>query len=91
MNSANPLEQKPHENIRTAGVIDADGIASEEIGRPIGNTCMAGAFAAVTGAVSLSSIFSSLEDYFKGEMLEANIRCAQRGWDEVIITQFEEH
>lgn len=91
LNSASPVEQQPCGGVGTAGVIDANGIAAEEIGRPIGNTCVAGAFAVVTGAVSLSSIFSSLEDYFKGEMLEANIRCAQRGWDEVIITQFEEH
>jgi len=77
-----------HSNIKTAGIIDAAGIALEEIGIPIPNTCIVGAFAAVTGLIDIELITESLSDYFDKERLRANIKCAERGYNEVKIHNF---
>lgn len=87
INRAKPLTEKPHQNLAKVGVIDATGIASEEIGVPIPNTCMLGAFASLTGWVTLDSILKSLAEQFKGERLERNRRAAERGFKEVNITE----
>ena len=89
INRAKLLEQKPHENLDKVGVIDATGIGMAEIGAPIPNTCMLGAFASFTGWVTLDSVLKSLEGQFTGERLKRNIRAAQRGFDEVKILQWD--
>jgi Pyruvate/2-oxoacid:ferredoxin oxidoreductase gamma subunit len=66
----------------------ASAIALEEIGRPITNSCMLGAFARVTGWLKLDSLIQSFEDYFKGQALDNNIRCAQRGFSAAEIMRF---
>jgi len=74
-------------NIDLIGTIDATGIAKEELGRPIVNTCMVGAFAGVTRWVSLESIIVGLKEVFTGKLLEKNIKVAQRGFNEVLVTK----
>lgn len=69
------------------GVVDATGIALKEIGVPITNSCIVGAFAAATGWMSLEALLASLEEFFKGATLEKNRRCAQRGYQEVKILE----
>jgi 2-oxoacid:acceptor oxidoreductase gamma subunit (pyruvate/2-ketoisovalerate family) len=76
-------------NIKVAGVIDATKIAMEEIGKDIPNTCLCGAFAAVTQWVSLDSMLKSMADYQSGEMLKKNIRSAERGYREVKILKWQ--
>ena len=61
LNSREALTNTPNENVKTAGTINATGIALEEIKRPSTNTCLVGAFAATTGWVSLDSRFDGLE------------------------------
>jgi 2-oxoacid:acceptor oxidoreductase gamma subunit (pyruvate/2-ketoisovalerate family) len=85
LNSVTPYRELPHPNLKTIGMVDATSIALQEIGVPVPNTCMAGAFAKVTGWLKLESVFSSLEKYFHGEGLDKNIRCAQRGYNEVKV------
>ena len=75
-------------NLKVLGLVDATAIALEEIARAIGNTCMLGAIARVTGWVSLDSVVSSLEMYFRGEALTKNARAAERGCEGVRITTF---
>jgi 2-oxoacid:acceptor oxidoreductase gamma subunit (pyruvate/2-ketoisovalerate family) len=70
-------------NLVVAGVIDATKIALEEIGRDIPNTCLCGAFAAVTQWVKLESVIQCLAEYQSGDMLKRNIRSAERGYSEV--------
>ena len=60
-------------------------IAVEEIGIALPNTCMLGAFAAVTGLIDIDSIIAGLGDYFQGSKLEMNIKCAKRGFEETTI------
>ena len=47
-----------------------------------------GAFAAVTGWIPIEHILSGLEQYFSGDMLKRNIRCAERGFHEVEVIQW---
>jgi 2-oxoacid:acceptor oxidoreductase gamma subunit (pyruvate/2-ketoisovalerate family) len=70
---------------RVLGCVDATKIAVEEMGREITNTCLLGAFIAVTELVSLGALFSTFERYFSGEILTLNKRCAQRGFEESIL------
>lgn len=89
LNTAEPVAESPHQNIKLLGTVDATKIAHEEIGLPATNTCMLGAFAATTQWVPLDAILLAFEEYFKGDTLAKNIRCAQRGFREIKITEFE--
>jgi 2-oxoacid:acceptor oxidoreductase gamma subunit (pyruvate/2-ketoisovalerate family) len=72
-----------HENLIKLGVIDANKIALEEIGLPIPNTVIVGAFARMSGLLEIEPCCEALQDYFSGEKLSANIVCAKRGFEEV--------
>ena len=85
LNSAKPFEKQPVKNLKKAGVINATQVALCEIGRDIPNTCLLGALAATTGWVKLESILKGFSDYLNGDILERNIRNAQRGFDEVEV------
>lgn len=67
--------------------VDALDIALEEIGLAIPNTCMLGAFARATGLVEMNQLRKALELYFAGERLAKNIRCMERGFNEVKIVE----
>lgn len=72
-------------NVTLAGVVDATKIGLEEIGTAITNTCMMGAFARTTGWLQLDSVLYALGEKFSGKILESNIRCAKRGYEEVQV------
>ena len=88
INTADTVTQKYHPNLSVVGAVDATRIGLEEIGRPITNTTMLGAFARTTGWVKLDSVLSGLEQYFSGSSLEKNIKCARRGYEETRVTKF---
>jgi len=88
LNSPQPFKSQPSENLKVGGVIDATQIAVDEIGRDIPNTCLLGAFAAATGWVDLKSILSCLGDYLSGDMLQRNLRSAERGFREVEVIRW---
>ena len=88
LNSPRSLENRPNENLRLAGVVNATQIAVEEIRRDVPNTCLLGAFAATTGWVDLKSILSSLGEYFSGNLLQTNICSAERGFQEVKVSRW---
>ncbi len=89
LNATTPYMELPHPNLRTTGIIDATGVALKEIGIAVPNTCIAGAFAKVTGWLKLDSVLLSLKDYFEGDRLDKNIKCAQRGYEEIKIIESE--
>lgn len=66
-------------------VVDATRISLEEIGRPITNSCVLGAFAGATKLLSLDSLLQALAAYFQHEVLERNRRSARRGYEEVRV------
>ncbi|MFC2021142.1 2-oxoacid:acceptor oxidoreductase family protein [Chloroflexota bacterium] len=82
MNLPRMPEEKPHENTGVLAVVDATGIALEEIGRPITNTVMLGALLYTTGWVKLDSVLETFESVYNEKVLEGNIRCAKRGFSE---------
>jgi pyruvate ferredoxin oxidoreductase gamma subunit len=67
--------------------IDATSIALDEIGRPIPNTVMIGALAAVTGMVDVEHIEKSIDKKLGGKlsegMLKGNKRAVERAAEEV--------
>jgi 2-oxoacid:acceptor oxidoreductase gamma subunit (pyruvate/2-ketoisovalerate family) len=89
LNTAKPIETPPVQNIGKAGMINATHVALCEIGKDIPNTCLIGALAATTGWVSLDSVLKGLADYLDGELLEMNIRNAQRGYNEVEVRSWQ--
>lgn len=86
VNSKGSVREKPHEQIKLVGSLNADNIALEELGRNIPNTCLLGAFAACTGWLGLKGVLLCLEEYFANEKLKANKACAKRGFEEVTVT-----
>ncbi len=72
-----------HKDLKTLAVIDANKIALEEIGLPIPNTVIVGAFARMSGLLEVAPCCEALQDYFSGKKLAANIGCVKRGFDEV--------
>lgn len=89
LNSNRPFTTRPSANLAKVGRIDATGVAMEEIGRDIPNTCLIGALAATTGWVSLDSVLKGLSEYLEGSMLEKNIRNATRGYKEVEVQSWD--
>ncbi len=61
--------------------IPATELAMEVLGRPIVNTTILGAFAAVSGAISLNGIRSALEHRFSKELAEKNLKAATKGYN----------
>lgn len=88
LNNPKLLQGKPHENLKSVGVVDATKIAMEEIGRDLPNTCLLGAFVATTGWIELEYIQAGLAEYFSGDILKRNLRSAERGFREVVTTQW---
>ena len=88
IDAAEPLREPSHSSLGTTGFVDATRIGLEEIGRPITNTCMLGAFARTTGWVQLDSLLQSLEEYFRGSVLQKNLSCIQRGFEETKIIKY---
>jgi len=88
LNTPHLLRENPHRNVKTIGMINATEVGLKEIGLPATNTCMLGAFARATDWVGLKSLIQSLSEYFEGDMLQKNIRCVERGFEEPVIAQF---
>lgn len=63
--------------------IDATGIALETLGRPIVNTVMLGAFAGVTGLVSIDSLINIIKETFPGKIGEKNAEAARMAYEEM--------
>lgn len=57
--------------------VPATEVAREHLGRPLPNVCLLGAFAALTGRVTLASLETAVRDRFHGEVGEANVRAAR--------------
>jgi len=90
INAIKPEKELYSGDLEVVGFVDATRVGLEEIGAPITNTCMMGAFARTTGWVGLDSILSSLSDSFSGEILERNMRCAKRGFEETKVIKLQE-
>jgi pyruvate ferredoxin oxidoreductase gamma subunit len=63
--------------------VPATDIAREHIGRPLPNVCLLGAFAALTGAVSLGAIEHAVRERFAERIAAANIAAAGAAFEYV--------
>jgi pyruvate ferredoxin oxidoreductase gamma subunit len=70
----------PAGRVRT---VPATDIAREHIGRPLPNVCLLGAFAALTGAVSLDAIEHAVGERFAQRIAAANIAAARAAFEYV--------
>ncbi len=57
--------------------VPATELAREHLGRPLPNAAMLGAFAALTGLVTLDSVAAAIRQRFVGAIGEGNVRAAQ--------------
>ena len=77
-------EKKGEYNV-PAGVkviaFDATKIAIEEIGLPITNTTLMGAFAAASGEITLEALKGAIEERFSGKLAATNFAAAKRAYE----------
>ena len=88
LNAKTPLKESPNPNLKTGGMINATKIAVEVIGRDIPNTALLGAFAAATGWLKLESVLACLGEYLSGDILQRNLKSAERGYKEVEVIKW---
>lgn len=67
--------------------IDANKIAMEELGRPIVNTTMLGAFIKATGLIDIDDIKEPLLGRFGPKLGSRNIKALERAYNEVSIKE----
>jgi len=60
--------------------VPASELAREHLGRPLPNAALLGAFAALTGVVSLESLASAIHEKFKGDVAERNVAAANAAY-----------
>ncbi|MDR3565139.1 MAG: pyruvate ferredoxin oxidoreductase subunit gamma [Negativicutes bacterium] len=81
-------EKSPEELNLPAGIlvrtVPASKIALEILGLPIMNTAIMGAFAAITGEMSLESIKEAIGEKFSGTVAEKNQLTAQNAYEYVL-------
>jgi pyruvate ferredoxin oxidoreductase gamma subunit len=61
--------------------VPASEIAGKQLGRPLPNTALLGAFAAQTGVVSLQSVARAISQKFSGEIADRNILTADVAYE----------
>ena len=57
--------------------VAATELAREHLGRPLPNAALLGAFAALTGIVTVESVAAAIRERFAGEVGEGNVRAAE--------------
>jgi pyruvate ferredoxin oxidoreductase gamma subunit len=82
LNTEKSGDYKAPEGVRII-TIDATKIGLEEIGLPIANTALMGAFAAATGEIEFSALEGALRGRFEGKLADTNIRASQKAYEMV--------
>ena len=81
INTEHPASELKLETKARVVTFPATQIALEELGRPIMNTAIMGAFAGVSGAISFDAIERSIRHRFGDDLGEKNVRAARRAYD----------
>ncbi|MBS4023182.1 MAG: pyruvate ferredoxin oxidoreductase subunit gamma [Dethiobacter sp.] len=81
INSELSSEEYAHSSDVTVKTVPATRIALETIGRPIMNTAMMGAFAAITKEFTIGAIISAIKEKFNDKVAEGNIEAAQMAYN----------
>ena len=61
--------------------VPATDLAREHLGRPLPNAVLLGAFAAVTGAVTIAAVAAAIHSKFKGKAADGNVAAARAAYD----------
>jgi pyruvate ferredoxin oxidoreductase gamma subunit len=69
------------------GVLDANAIAKEELGRPIVNTTMLGGFIKGTGVIDIEDIRGPMHERFGTKLGPKNMKALERAYNEVVIKE----
>ena len=69
--------------------VNATEIALRHIGRPVPNAALLGAFAALTGQITLAAVAAAISETFGDKLARANIAAAEAAYDAVSTTQTE--
>jgi pyruvate ferredoxin oxidoreductase gamma subunit len=77
VNTSRPLE------VTGACLVPATEIAREYVGRPLPNAALLGAFAALTGWVSLESVLAAIRQRFAPPVAERNVEAARAAYGKV--------
>ena len=68
------VAKKLHANRQVC--VPATDIAMKHLGRPLPNAVLLGAFAGLSGVITLESVASAIRDKFKGKVADGNIAAA---------------
>jgi 2-oxoacid:acceptor oxidoreductase gamma subunit (pyruvate/2-ketoisovalerate family) len=88
LNTTETLRDRLNPNVKKVGFVDATGIALKRIGIPVPNTCMLGAFSAVTEWLSLQSVIRSFKEYFNDKAFLANRSSSMEGFQQAKIIEW---
>ncbi len=77
------VRRLPPEHVVT---VPATEIAREQLGRPLPNAALLGAFAALTGQVSLAAVRDAILARFPGDVGAGNARAAEAAHEQVLAT-----
>ena len=69
--------------------VPATDIAREHLGRPLPNAALLGAFAALTGEVSLDSVSAAIRERFSGATGEQNVAAAEEAHRSIVRVALE--
>ena len=64
-----------------ARIVPATELAQRHVGRPLPNAALLGAFAALTGLVSIDHVGDAIREFFSGKVGEANVAAARAAFD----------
>lgn len=81
INAKEDLELPKLKAKQSVFVVPANEIALKNIGRPLGNTALIGAFAAATGQLKLDNLIEVVKKRFSGKAQEGNIKAVQEGFE----------
>ena len=85
INTDRPLEDFSFANNPTRVItFSADKLARKILGRPIMNTALLGAFAAVTNELTLESVIKAVRSKFTGELGEKNVQVLQESYKSLL-------
>lgn len=71
--------------LRTIATVDATGLAIKYMGIPTPNIAMLGAFAKVTGLITLNSAAKAVKAKFPEELWEKYLKCLEAGYNKVHV------
>lgn len=81
VNKGSDVESLNDKSKKKIYIVPANDIAMKAIGRPLGNTALLGAYAAVSQEIKLDSLLEAIKKRFQGKAQEGNILAVKQGFE----------